>query len=161
MNLYNLHNSKLDRYDEYNHLIASIIDGQLSWNDFSPILHIIKKSPTKAFSYAEQVFRCRWLEAEPFIITNSFCRYMYALTVIKGRWVEAEPYIMTEPREAFYYTSMVIKSRWLEAEPYIMKDSREAFYYASVVIGSRWYEAEHYIMKSEHWWDLYKKRFNI
>ena len=62
---------------------------------------------------------------------------------------------------AYVYALNNLNSKWIEAEPFIMRNSGYAYYYAKYVLKSRWKEAEPYIKESKHWWDEYRKHFNI
>jgi hypothetical protein len=84
--------------------------------------------------------------------------YEYAFNVIKGRWIEAESYIIRDPKWAYFYALNVIKSRWPEAELYVMKNPQYAYYYARDIIKSQWLEAEPYIIVSEEYGKYY---FNL
>jgi hypothetical protein len=73
---------------------------------------------------------------------------------------ELEKNIMKDPECAYLYAGNIIKGRWKEAEPYIMKKPEYAYYYAANVIKKRWPEAEETI-KNSHYWNRYKKRFEL
>jgi hypothetical protein len=107
-----------------------------------------EKSAETLSNYAKNVLHERWLEAEPFILTDTRAAYDYASATIKGRWVEAEPIIMTDPSLSYSYAMYVIKGRWVEAEPIIMTDPQAAVSYAQGVLKRRWKEAEPIIMTS-------------
>ena len=120
----------------------------------------IMKDLDSAYYYAKDVIKDRWPEAEPYIMKNPEYAFSYAKNIIKDRWPEAEPYIMKNPASAFSYAKDILKDRWPEAEPYIMKDPLSAFY-AKDVIKDRWPEAEPYIMKNPFYWNQYKSRLGI
>ena len=46
-------------------------------------------------TYARDIIKGRWPEAEPIIIRHAYYIYTYARDVIKGRWPEAEELITT------------------------------------------------------------------
>jgi hypothetical protein len=81
--------------------------------------------------------------------------------VIKGRFEQAEPAIMEDPHLALAYARDVIKGRWEDAEPIIMKQPYDAYNYAKKCMHGRWKDAEPYIQQNAHWWEEYKKHFNI
>ena len=105
MNLYKFHNCLLNKHDEYADEIELFNNhgctpgyGINSNPDIKTIpgdsiLHIIKKLPQEAYSYAHRVLNSRWLEAEPYILQNPHVAYWYTIDVIKKRWPEAEPII--------------------------------------------------------------------
>ena len=71
----------------------------------------------------------------------------YADEVIGDRWLEAEPYIMQDTFMAYLYAKNVIGHRWLEAEPYLVKDFTKAIDYCKLFMaGDRWPELEQNIM---------------
>jgi len=73
--------------------------------------------------------------------------YVYAEEVIGDRWLEAEPYIMQDTFWALNYVENMIGHRWLEAEPYLVKDSTKATDYCKLFMaGDRWPELEKNIM---------------
>jgi hypothetical protein len=78
--------------EEYAPLIEQLVKGFFTL-DLKPIEHIIKKDPVYAYNYARDVIKGRWLEAEPYIITDTYSAYWYACYVMKERWLEAEPLI--------------------------------------------------------------------
>lgn len=90
----------------------------------------IKKSPSAAVDYAEEVIKDRWPEAEPYIMQDPTYAYVYTDRVINKdkpippiRWKEAEPIIMKNPLVAAHYAMNIIKGRWKEAEPYIAQNA--------------------------------------
>ena len=100
------------------------------------------------YSYARDVIKDRWPEAEEYIVMNPEWAYEYARYVIKERWKEAEKYIMKDPGYAYCYAGSVIEGRWKEAEKYIKKDPEWAYLYARHIIRGRWLEAEEYMEKN-------------
>jgi hypothetical protein len=77
---------------QYDPLIEQLMVGNYTRN-LEPIEHIIKKNPFYAYSYARDVIKERWVEAEDIIKTDSFSAYWYTYYVMKERWIEAEPNI--------------------------------------------------------------------
>jgi len=112
------------------------------------------------------------------LIDNAILSYNLAITLrlpqrsANNRWLtrltndtfirrpELEKNIMKDPECAYLYAGNVIKGRWKEAEPYIMKKPEYAYYYAANIIKKRWIEAEETI-KNSHYWNRYKKRFEL
>ena len=119
INLYSLHSNKekLDFYLEYGQLITGIM--KYEKGNYDPIMHIIKRCPKLIYTYARDVIKGRWIEAEPYIMKDPQYAYLYAYDIIKGRWAEAESYIMQKPEYAVWYARFVVKGRWEEAEEYI------------------------------------------
>ncbi len=112
--------------------------------DYSYVLHILKR--------------------------NAGAAYFYALYVLKGRWEDGESKIMKDPLYAYFYARDVLKNdptwphkngRWPEAEPYIMEDPASTYRYTEKVLRHRWPEAEH-VIKQQLWaWNKYKKLFKV
>jgi hypothetical protein len=124
LNLYEFYNKPERLYFfEHSHLIR-LIDHQDIRNDvdWTPALHILKKSPMLCYLYAYHVLKGRWIEAEPNIMMDSWQAYNYARDIIKDRWIEAEPNIMKNVSIAYRYAKDIIKGRWIEAEPYIREN---------------------------------------
>lgn len=127
MNFYD-YGYKLNGYDKY-------YDEIILWkcrtfhHQYEHIQSIIKRSPKHAYLYATYVIKGRWIEAEPFIIADTYYSLYYALHTIKRRWPEAEHHIMKDAYIAYLYARDVIKSRWLEAEPYIKEGLSWCRYY--------------------------------
>lgn len=95
-NIYDYHNEKLDKYDEYYRGISLctyhyIHNGNIL--NYTSIRHIIERSSEYASYYARYIIKGRWPEAEPNIMKNPKGAYAYARYVIGRRWKEAEPYI--------------------------------------------------------------------
>lgn len=67
----------------------------------------------------------------------------YALNVIKGRWPEAEKKIATDAWASWDYANIVLNDRFKLGEPTVAK-SQYAYSYASRIIKGRWREAEKY-----------------
>lgn len=86
-----------------------------------PRLDSIKTDPAKAASYAVNVIKHRWPEAEPYILNDVYWAYFYCLNVMKQRWPELEEELLRDPnRYRTYivgYAFEIIKDRWPEAEP--------------------------------------------
>lgn len=81
------------------------------------------------------------------IETQDVCKaYYYARDIIKGRWIEVESFIMKDPTWAHLYSRDVIKGRWLDAEPIIMTDTLMIYYYAKDVIKGSWPEISIFII---------------
>lgn len=116
--------------------------------------------------YAAEVLKQRWLEAEEYILHDTYASMVvdYAIEVIKGRWFEGEQQLLAEAKEeyevqgnqkAFEHTTKamvkyaleVIKGRWKEAEYYISKSPIPALQYAIRIIKGKWPEAENILMK--------------
>jgi hypothetical protein len=136
INFYKFYNKNgLDK-EEYALLIEQMFRENYT-NELKPIEHLIKKKSYHAYFYALKVLKCRWFEAEPYILKAN------------------------NPGHAFFYASHIIKGRWVEAEPFIMKSSYYAYYYACDVIDGRWAEAEMFIKEDADWWRLYRLEFNI
>jgi hypothetical protein len=111
--------------------------------------------------YAKCVIKCRWIEAESFILPDPENAYYYARDVIKGRWIEAESVIVTNANIAYYYAINVIKGRWSEAEAVIAADAGNSYWYAKHVLKARFPEAESVIAKDKCYWKLYSEHFDI
>ena len=109
INLYQLHNDpkKLDLYNLYAIPIDQMCDESLMEQDkdydYQPVLHIIKKSPREAYLYALDEIKGRWLEAEPYIMKDTFYALCYSGNVMRERWPDAEPIIMTDSTWWEYY----------------------------------------------------------
>jgi hypothetical protein len=160
LNFYDLHNKKLDKYDQF-------FDEIHSWNnriyrhDFPHLPNIVKRIPRDAYRYSCCMNNySRWIEAEPVIMKNSYYAYRYARDIIKGRWPEAEPHILMNSWHSYEYAKYVIMGRWPEAEPIIMK-STQAPQYARDILKERWLEAEPYMDKKCITYSLYKDAFNL
>lgn len=124
INFYNYYtHNELNSQSDYADGLVSIRAMNTS-NDYSNVIHIIKRDPYYASIYAIHLLKCRWPEAEPSIMKNAFCAHSYALRIIRGRWLEAESTIMQTPRVAYYYAKQVIQGRWKEAELHISKSER-------------------------------------
>jgi hypothetical protein len=80
----------------------------------------VMKEPVGAGSYAIEVMKERWPEAEPIIMKEPHSAYTYAVYILKKRWPEAEPYIIEDPYYSYSYATDVMKKRWPEAEPSIL-----------------------------------------
>lgn len=93
------------------------------------------------------------------IITNPKKAYEYARNNIRDRFIQAEPYIMKDPEYAFLYARNIIDGKWTEAEPYIMKSPTFAFLYAKYILQKKWPEAEKYIKQDSKTYEQYKKEF--
>ena len=104
INFYEYHNEKLDLYSLYYHPL----DATMGCKYADEIMHIIKKDAECAYLHA-RITDTRWSEAEPYIMTNSYCTYMYAKFVMRERWPEAEPII-----ESDEYWWMRYKKEFLE-----------------------------------------------
>ena len=85
-----------------------------------------KNAPEYAYWYAENVMKCRWVEAEPLILTKAELAYAYSRDVIKGVWQEAEPIILTDPYCAYMYARDVVN------------DDAYTYWYARHVIRGPW-----------------------
>jgi hypothetical protein len=72
-------------------------------------------------TYSSCVLKCRWLKAEPFILTSVFWSYIYAENVVKGKWKEVETVLIGDARYACSYATVVTGERFLEAERLIFK----------------------------------------
>ena len=106
----------------------------------------------KAYLYASNVIKGRWLEGESIIMQDAGYSNAYARDVIEGRWPEVESMISTDAAVASDYAKEVIKGRWPEAEEAISKNARYAYFYAKGVIKGRFPKAEKAIFDS-----VYKK----
>lgn len=93
INFYKFHKDQLDNHELYANEIEVFEKYGASVFSIQNILHIIKKIPQSAYSYATHVIGGRWKEAEPYIMESPNSAYWYAVDVIKGRWKEAEPFI--------------------------------------------------------------------
>ena len=82
----------------------------------------------------------------------------YARDILKGRFPEAEPVIAKDPRAACLYAQFSVRGRFPDGEHVISKDPHYAFTYAKYVIKGRWPEAEANIAKSI-FKDLYFEAF--
>ena len=128
--------------------------------------YILKATdPGTAYSYAKEVLKGRWPEAEEAIAKDPSLAYHYAHGVIGGPWPEAESVIATDPKWAYEYAKHVIQGRWPEAEPVIATSPYSfgqgvgshyfAYKYAKDVIGGRWPEAEAVIATDPRYNELY------
>lgn len=92
INFYEYHNGRLNNCDRYLASIERISRNLYALDEVEckPIINIIKKVPHFAYRYAQDCIGGRWLEAEPYIITEPFYAYMYAKHIMKSRWIEAE-----------------------------------------------------------------------
>lgn len=169
LNLYKLHNEKLDYYEKYNNALE-LLDIRLThYGTFEPgdasvlknVLHIIKREPNLAYRYADIIIKGRWAEVESTIMKDPLHAYAYALDIIKGRWAEAESYILKDTKFAFYYARDVIKGRWKEVEADIITNPLLARDYAENVIKERWIEAELIIKTNNYQWGLYCRTFSL
>ena len=71
MNFYEYFNRKcLDLYDKYFDGICQLYQGMDPKYNWSKVMHILKKDPFSAYSYAAMVNRRRWREAEKVIQMN-------------------------------------------------------------------------------------------
>lgn len=103
INYYLYHNDELDNH-HLSKLLQRVSFYELEQRyDYSPILHIIRKSPKHAFFYARDFKGARWLEAEKYIMKDSYYAYCYAAQVMMDRWPVAEPYIRPDPYRWKYY----------------------------------------------------------
>jgi hypothetical protein len=122
INFYLFYNKTgLDK-EEYSLLLEQLMCDEYT-KELEPIKHIIKRMPEHAYQYTYKIIGARWLDAEPYIMTDPYFALMYALYVIRGRWCEVEPVIIKNPRLAWQYALYILKSRWIVAEPYIKKDN--------------------------------------
>jgi hypothetical protein len=160
INFYKLYNKTgLDK-EEYSLLLEQLLDEEYT-KELELIKHIIKIMPEHAYQYAYKIIGTRWLEAEPYIMEDSYFALMYAQYVIRGRWKELESSIITNPRLVWQYALYILQSRWIEAEPCIMKVPIYASYYSAVIMRERWIEAEPYIKLEEYTWRQYCQEFGI
>lgn len=81
---------------------------------------------------------------------NLYFVQCYVRNFLKGRWVEIEPYIVTNPKFATWYAEHVLGGRWEEAELYIKQHHETACEYAKKVIRGSWPEAESKILTCEY-----------
>lgn len=133
-----------------------------SWHfPFVYIQNIIKRDSYNAYRYAKFVIKCRWIEAEPYIMHNPRWAYRYAIDFMHGGWKEAEPFIKTDPYYTYMYAWNVIGGRWIEGEPIILTSMVQTTNYAIYVLKQRWLEAEQFIKINEPEWKFYCKMFNI
>ena len=139
-----------------------------------PVKNIIQRDPELAYTYAKNIIKGEWPEAESTILKEPEYTNNYAIGVRKRRWPEAEPTILQYPTKCVQYAKKILANdpewtsqkghengRWPEAEPTIMKDPYSAYTYAADVIKGRWPEAEDNLKQSTLWWDSYKDFFDI
>ena len=105
INFYEYYEGELDNRNVYAELLRlALLQRPYTKDQVTPVLHIIRKSPRHAFRYAKHTLKMeRWPEAEPYIMTNSYCTYMYAKFVMRERWEEAEPIIKTSEGAWMHY----------------------------------------------------------
>ena len=169
MNLYNLHTSPHKLLNNDKRLLIPNIAWeeykQARWEgdkDLKPYLKGILNSAKTAYSYAEQVKKGPWPEAEDIIATDAESSHDYANYVLNARFKKGEPQIMKDPHWATWYASGIFRGRWPEAEPYILKGPPNYMVrYATDSIKGRWPEAEPYIKQNETAWDHYSDEFRL
>jgi hypothetical protein len=110
----------------------------------------IAKDPELAHSYALNIIKGRWPEAEAAIAKDPELASEYARYVIKGRFPEAEAAIAKDPELASEYARYVIRGRWPEVEAAIAKDPYLSYEYARYVIRGRFPEGEAAIAKDPY-----------
>jgi len=76
----------------------------------------------KAYEYAKNVKRERWIETERYIKKYPTLAYLYSKYVIQGRWIQAEKYIATSADSARLYAQYVMKKPWKKAEEILFVD---------------------------------------
>lgn len=88
--------------------------------NLKPRLKNIKKHPGKAASYAVNVIKRRWPEAEPYILNDIYWAYYYGLNIVKERWPELEKELLRDTNRfrsyIIGYAAEIIKDRWPQAE---------------------------------------------
>jgi hypothetical protein len=94
-------------------------------------------------------------------LTDPRRAYYYAVDVIRGRWLEGEATIATSPHWAQYYAEDVIRGRFPEGEAAIATVPAPAYYYARDIIGGRFPEGEAAIAKDPPYAELYLKAFPV
>lgn len=108
----------------------------------------IMNSAKDASSYALDILKGRWIEAEYIIMQDPVESIEYARCNIRGRWKgnsvigdSAEKIIGTSsPKNAYYYALDILKGRWDEkyGEDTILTSAEYAYKYARNVINGRW-----------------------
>jgi hypothetical protein len=86
-----------------------------------------------ACSYANDVIKGRWTEAEVLIMADPWLACMYSEYLIEDRWPEAESVIATDPYASFEYARVVIEGRWPEGEAAIATDAEMSYTYAEMI----------------------------
>lgn len=149
----------LSGYNMYNDAISTVKSEAYTINEkniesWNIVKHIIKRVPALAVEYALSVIKHRWLEAEPYILTDRNTIYTYVDRVIKCRWPEGEKALLELSQPSYNgqyilysYANTVIRGRWLEAEPLILTDYEAIYYYAEYLIDGRWPEGEEAFLK--------------
>ena len=136
----------------------------LEVNDEWDYLNNIKEDdeclPYYLYTYAKNIIKGRWLEAEEYISKDPMISSMYAEDIIRGRWPEAEEIIKKDPKSIFSYILNIIGGRWPEAEETIKKDPMLAVYYSTSILKRRWPEAEEYIKLDNEQWETYQYKFS-
>ena len=128
-------------------------DGEnLPTEDWTEELKEFKHSSRKLVEWAIDSIGHRWIEAEPYILSDIYQAIIYAKNFFsKVGWPELETLLLREAQGSkhFHYSSLseyavdVLKRRWPEVEPFILKSLRAiGVYFDSPLFTNRWLEAE-------------------
>jgi hypothetical protein len=91
-------------------------------------------NPKRAYLYAANVIKGRFVKGEPIIATSSAYACLYAKNIIHGRFEQGESIIATHPVSAYIYALDVIKERFKQGEAAIATSPEWAYYYAKNVL---------------------------
>jgi len=92
-------------------------------------------------------------------LTDPYRAYYYATDVLKGRWLEGEAALATDPGWAYRYARDVLMGRFPEGEAAIATDPDWAYHYARDVLKGRFPEGEAAIATDPDWAELYLEAF--